>query len=245
MESPKDRILYEHYSRDIVPIIDKNSQSDAEVETRINLLNDHKEFVDSLRQTKRIWKVPWFILIMCLLQISLYFVGNRGIRHHLMFIPDGVNEYWRFFTYMLLHSDILHLLMNVCLQIVIAFPLETEQSHWKVAVIYIIGGFAGSLATLCLQPQLSLMGASAGVYALLMTHIPHTIKNFYSLDHRYLRVSALMILFLSDICFTTFHVLINHNTNPRICVEAHVAGAISGLLMGFLIFSRLAKGQII
>ncbi|XP_013110057.1 rhomboid-related protein 1 isoform X3 [Stomoxys calcitrans] len=195
MESPKDRILIEPCLPVIAPVIIQTSHGDAEAETRINLLNGDKEFVDSLRQNKRIWKIPWFILIMC------------------------------------------------SLQLVIAFCLETEQSHWKVAVIYVIGGISGSMATSCLQPQLSLMGASAGVYALLMSHIPHTLKNFHSLDHRYLRILALMILFLSDICFTTFHVLINHNTNPRICLEAHVAGAMAGLIMGFVIYNTLTKSS--
>ncbi|XP_013110056.1 rhomboid-related protein 1 isoform X2 [Stomoxys calcitrans] len=177
------------------------------------------------------------------LKVSLHLMANRCVRQQLMFMPDGAREYWRFVTYMLLHSDILHLTMNICLQLVIAFCLETEQSHWKVAVIYVIGGISGSMATSCLQPQLSLMGASAGVYALLMSHIPHTLKNFHSLDHRYLRILALMILFLSDICFTTFHVLINHNTNPRICLEAHVAGAMAGLIMGFVIYNTLTKSS--
>ncbi|XP_061386287.1 rhomboid-related protein 1-like, partial [Musca vetustissima] len=173
--------------------------------------------------------------------ISMYLIDNRCIRQHLMFMPNAVHEYWRYFTYMLLHSDILHLMMNICLQFFIAFCLESEQSHWKVATIYISGGISGSLATRYLQPELSLMGASAGVYALLMSHIPHLLKNFPLLAHRYLRILALMILFLSDICFTTFHILINHNTNPRICVEAHVAGAVIGLIFGFFIYSSQAK----
>ncbi|XP_065356682.1 rhomboid-related protein 2 [Calliphora vicina] len=209
-------------------------------ETNLNLLNhakkvEHKEFINDLEYNKRIWKVPWFILIMCFLQISLYWIAC--MRQQLMFMPETINEYWRYFTYMLLHSDVLHLSMNVCLQFVIGFCLESEQGHLKVACIYVIGGVAGSLATLYLQPQLSLMGASAGVYAMLMSHIPHLLKNFHNLPYRYLRILALVILFISDMCFTTFHVLINHNTNPRICLEAHAAGAISGVVFGFLIFS--------
>ncbi|XP_073825588.1 serine protease rhomboid 6 [Musca autumnalis] len=234
MPTTGDPILYEECPKEFLcPVIIQSSKENVEEETSVKLLVDHKEFVDSLRRTKRTWKVPWFILIMCSVQISLYFIDNRCIRQHLMFMPNGVNEYWRYFTYMLLHSDVLHLMMNICLQLVIAFCLESEQSHWKVATIYISGGISGSLATRYLQPELSLMGASAGVYALLMSHIPHLLRNFHLLVHRYLRILALMILFLSDICFTTFHILINHNTNPRICVEAHIAGALTGVILDF------------
>ncbi|XP_037823139.1 protein rhomboid isoform X1 [Lucilia sericata] len=215
-------------------------------ETNSNLLSDHeqierKDFIDDLEYNKRIWKVPWFILIMCFLQISLYCIANACMRQQLMFMPETINDYWRYFTYMLLHSDVLHLSMNVCLQFVIGFCLESEQGHLRVACIYIIGGIAGSLATLYLQPQLSLMGASAGVYAMLMSHIPHLLKNFHNLPQRYLRILSMVILFISDMCFTTFHVLINHNTNPRICLEAHAAGAISGLVFGFLIYKTNSK----
>ncbi|XP_037823140.1 protein rhomboid isoform X2 [Lucilia sericata] len=180
-------------------------------ETNSNLLSDHeqierKDFIDDLEYNKRIWKVPWFILIMCFLQISLYCIANACMRQQLMFMPETINDYWRYFTYMLLHSDVLHLSMNVCL-----------------------------------QPQLSLMGASAGVYAMLMSHIPHLLKNFHNLPQRYLRILSMVILFISDMCFTTFHVLINHNTNPRICLEAHAAGAISGLVFGFLIYKTNSK----
>ena len=61
------------------------------------------------------------------------------------------------------------------------------------------------------------------------------------MPHRYLRISVVTLLCASDICFTTYHVLINHNTNPRICLEAHAAGAISGLVFGFLVYSRTSN----
>lgn len=70
-----------------------------------------------------------------------------------------------------------------------------------------------------------------------------SLQNFPSLAHRYMRIMALMILFLSDICFTTFHIVINQNTNPRICVEAHVAGALFGLIFGFFIYSSISKAS--
>lgn len=71
MDSTKDCILYETCSKEIVPIAIKSSQPSAEAETRVNLLNDaqHKDFANSLQQRKPTWKIPWFILIMCLIQV--------------------------------------------------------------------------------------------------------------------------------------------------------------------------------
>lgn len=50
---------------------------DLKEETNVRLLNDrseeviaNKELLIILDYNKRIWKVPWFILIMCFLQVS-------------------------------------------------------------------------------------------------------------------------------------------------------------------------------
>ncbi|KAL9929296.1 serine protease rhomboid 6 isoform 2-T2 [Glossina fuscipes fuscipes] len=158
-----------------------NAAEDVKVRKNISTRN--------LMKTKRIWKVPWFLLCICVLQ----------------------------------------LLIGVC--------LEIEQGHLRVAIVYMAGVVSGSLATLYLLPQLSLMGASAGVYGMLMSHLPHLIKNFHYLTYRYLRLTCMVILFLSDVCFTTYHAIANGNMNPRICVEAHIAGAINGFISGFLVYA--------
>ncbi|XP_054744617.1 rhomboid-related protein 1 isoform X3 [Anastrepha obliqua] len=153
-----------------------------------------KIFIDDLTERKRLWRIPWFIIIMC------------------------------------------------CVQCMIGFCLESEQGHWEVGFIYAAGGLSGSLATAYSQPELSLLGASASVYALLASHVPHLMKNYRQLPHRYLRIVSLFILCLSDVGFTAFHYLVNHNMNPRICVEAHIAGGLIGLCFGFLLYSSV-KGQ--
>ncbi|XP_054744615.1 protein rhomboid isoform X1 [Anastrepha obliqua] len=201
-----------------------------------------KIFIDDLTERKRLWRIPWFIIIMCCVQLALFYIANDCIYQRLMFIPGHPYDYWRYFTYALLHSDFIHLLLNVSLQCMIGFCLESEQGHWEVGFIYAAGGLSGSLATAYSQPELSLLGASASVYALLASHVPHLMKNYRQLPHRYLRIVSLFILCLSDVGFTAFHYLVNHNMNPRICVEAHIAGGLIGLCFGFLLYSSV-KGQ--
>lgn len=101
---------------------------------------------------------------------------------------------------MLLHSNALHLALNVVIQLVLALPLEVcilffsknqieivkkykynvdiismqvEQGRIAVASIYLGGGVCGALGASLLQPSLYLVGASAGVYALLTSHLAH------------------------------------------------------------------------
>lgn len=188
------------------------------------------------RGAKYSWRMPWFLIVTSCVQLSVYFIANECLTQRLMLIPGHPDEIWRYFTYTLLHSDLMHLLLNVCLQCLIGFCLECEQHHWRVALIYVAGGVAGSLVTAYLQPELSLLGASACVYALLTSHVPHLALNFRQLPYRYLRIVSLLILCLTDVTLTMYHFLAKHNLNPRICVEAHIAGAVTGLCLGLLLF---------
>lgn len=73
MDTTVEPILREKCSKDLIrPAIVQSSKENAEEETNVKLLTDHKEFVDSLRRTKQPWKVPWFIVIMCSLQVCAY-----------------------------------------------------------------------------------------------------------------------------------------------------------------------------
>lgn len=91
----------------------------------------------------------------------------------LAFSPIRRLELWRYFTYSLLHAGSAHLLINIILQLVIAFLLESEVGHMNVMFVYVFGVLSGSLAA-SVSPAFSLMvGASSGIYSLLMSHIPH------------------------------------------------------------------------
>ncbi|XP_023170777.1 protein rhomboid [Drosophila hydei] len=190
------------------------------------------------QQQRRRWRVPWFLLQMSFLQIALHLIVNACMQRRLIFKPELGHEYWRFVTYMLLHADVWHLGINICLQCFIGVCLELEQGHWRVGVVYVTGGLCGSLANAWLLPELSLLGASAGVYAMLCSHVPHLVLNFSKLSHRIWRIAVLLILLVSNVAYTVFHFCLNHNRNPRISLEAHLGGGLGGLLSGFLIYRR-------
>lgn len=61
------------------------------------------------------------------------------------------------------------------LQCFVGVSLELEQGHCRVGLVYIVGGICGALANAWLQPELLLVGASAGVYAMLCSHVPHLV----------------------------------------------------------------------
>lgn len=45
-----------------------------------------------------------------------------------------------------------------------------------------------------------------------------------------------VVLSLSDIVYAIIHCLCNENKDPKIHITAHVAGAVSGILLGFIFY---------
>lgn len=107
-------------------------------------------------------------------QIFFQFLGPLDLAYQtLAFSPIHKLELWRFFTYALLHAGPAHLVINIILQLVISLPLESEVGLMNLVFVYIFGIFSGSLAA-SISADFSLMvGASSGIYSLLMSHIPH------------------------------------------------------------------------
>lgn len=52
--------------------------------------------------------------------------------------------------------------------------MEKYQGNARIAAVYLISGMLGALGAACVLPDL-IVGASAGVYALLISHIAHVI----------------------------------------------------------------------
>lgn len=90
-----------------------------------------------------------------------------------LFIYNPYRRYeaWRFMTYMLVHVGIMHLMMNLLIQILLGVALELVHHWWRVSLIYLAGVIAGSMGTSLTSPQIFLAGASGGVYALITAHI--------------------------------------------------------------------------
>lgn len=80
-------------------------------------------------------------------------------------------EVWRFVSYMFVHVGIMHIMMNLIIQIFLGVALELVHHWWRVALVYLAGVLAGSMGTSIMNPKIFLAGASGGVYALITAHI--------------------------------------------------------------------------
>ncbi|XP_050078572.1 rhomboid-related protein 2 [Anopheles maculipalpis] len=220
-----------------------DSHSDAKLVDKLRKVNRRKRKQRPASRTAKLlqlcqccpWTVPWSLLIVSALQIAIFTYNNDAINQKLIFSPVKQYEVWRFVTYTFLHAGNVHLVLNIIIQILVAFPLETEQGHGKVLLVYFAGTLAGALGASVFEPTL-MVGASAGVYCLLMSHIPHIIMNFRTLSYRYYRLIAVLMLCISDVMYSIRHCLTKGNLQPRIGVAAHISGALCGLLIGFVVY---------
>lgn len=81
---------------------------------------------------------------------------------------------------MFVHVGIMHLFMNLLIQIMLGVALELVHHWWRVALVYLAGVIAGSMGTSLTSPNIYLAGASGGVYALITAHIATIIMvSFY------------------------------------------------------------------
>ncbi|XP_008214424.1 protein rhomboid isoform X2 [Nasonia vitripennis] len=191
------------------------------------------------RKPKLRIRPPYLMICISIIEITVHCLGDEAtLREWLVYDPRQRVQGWRFISYMLLHSNALHLTLNVVIQLVLATPLEVEQGRFAVGTIYLGGGVCGALGASLLQPNLYLVGASAGVYALLTSHLAHLYLCHGELRYAGWRLGAVLLLAGADVASLPVPALLGCG---RVGWAAHVAGALAGPLLGLAIFPNQSK----
>ncbi|CAH0555917.1 unnamed protein product [Brassicogethes aeneus] len=180
-------------------------------------------------------QIPWAILSTSILQLIFHIFSDKTLQRHLRFEPKKQKEVWRFFSYMLVHDDWYHLVLNILMQCLFAFFVEKKQGKCPVLAVYILGGGTGVLGASCVHPDL-VIGASAGVYALLISMIADIALNFEVIKYKMSRIACIGIIVLSDIIYNVVHFC--SRDEPLISWGAHIVGGATGFLVGLVIFKR-------
>ncbi|XP_015595827.1 protein rhomboid isoform X2 [Cephus cinctus] len=191
------------------------------------------------RKAKFRIRPPYLMICISIIEITIHCLGDETtLRRWLVYDPRQRVQGWRFASYMLLHSNALHLALNVVIQLVLATPLEVEQGRMGVATIYLGGGVCGALGASLLQPSVYLVGASAGVYALLTSHLAHLYLCHGEIRYAGWRLCAVLLLAGADIASLPVPALLGCG---RVGWAAHVAGALAGPLLGLAVFPNQSK----
>lgn len=111
-----------------------------------------------------------FIGLLVLMFLVLTFTGGSTNSFNLIKWGGKFNpliyagEWWRLITPMFLHNGWMHIAANAVMLYIVGPWAEKIYGKWRFALILLIGGFAGNLASFVLNNHLS-VGASTSVFA--------------------------------------------------------------------------------
>ena len=197
---------------------------------------------------------PFFLLCISLSQLGVFIwhvitltnqgktVGPDGPPYIgiLIFDPNRKWEFWRFVTYMFVHSGYFHITFNLLIQLILGLPLEMVHRWWRIFLIYVSGVAAGSLATSITDPEVYLAGASGGVYALIAAHLANVIFNWGEMEFPALRLLAFLLLAGVDTGVAVYYRYVVQ-VETQVSYVAHLAGAVVGLLLGIVVLRNLRE----
>lgn len=146
-------------------------------------------------------------------------------------------EAWRFVSYMFVHVGVMHIVMNLIVQIFLGIALELVHCWWRVSLVYIAGVLAGSMGTSLVNPKTYLAGASGGVYALLTAHVATIIMNWKEMRYACAQLFVFLVFIITDIGTS----IDRHMNDPNDSVGyiAHLSGGVAGLLVGIGVLRNL------
>ena len=139
-------------------------------------------------------------------------------------------EGWRILTCNWLHAGLVHLLFNCGAIWQIGASIERAFGFWRVAVLYILAGWFGTIVSIVFLPGVLSVGASASVFGLVGACWADVLINFCA---RFtLRGSGWCGLLLATVLNLLF------GFTPWVDNFMHLGGMVAGLVIGLALFAR-------
>src|ERR1700688_4089983 len=156
--------------------------------------------------------------------------GQDLVRWGANFGPLTVGgEWWRLLTCVFIHGGLLHIAFNMWCLWDLGRLAESVYGHWTFAAVYFLSGLSASLASVIWNPVILSVGASGAIFGIAGA----LIASFY-LGEFSLPKAAVSGLLRSVLMFAGYNLVFGemsgHTDNA-----AHVAGLVSGLILGALI----------
>jgi rhomboid protease GluP len=134
-------------------------------------------------------------------------------------------QWWRVMTAMLLHGGVEHLVGNCVALLIAGLMLERRLGGAWFAAIFVLGGVAGSLASLVYNPEGTLsVGASGAIMALLVPCLIEAFGNETVYTPKRARLYVLMMVASALI-----------PTDSHIDYRDHLGGAMVGGMFGYVL----------
>jgi len=192
---------------------------------------------------------PIFGIVLML----IHYKASQEFKEKLEFDRHKQDEWWRYFTYSLVHTDESHLYLNLALFVSIGTMLHTTNNTITLLLLYMIGVVSGSLTFYVFDATSQpLVGCSGGVYCLVGASLSTMVLNwredsvilfkywpnrapiaYFGRFGQILRLTAVFLL----ICLEFIPAALRRYQNKDIGVSvvAHSFGFVSGLMVGAMV----------
>ena len=133
---------------------------------------------------------------------------------------------WGALTYMFLHGDIWHLLLNMLVLFFFGPPLERQWGSSEFLKYYLLCGFGGVLLSFVFAPGTSIIGASAAIYGLMFAfawnwpEAPIYVWGIFPVPAKWLVGFFFVLTFISAF----------GSAGGRVAHFAHLGGLVAGLV---------------
>ncbi|NHK26957.1 rhomboid family intramembrane serine protease [Parvularcula flava] len=181
-----------------------------------------------------------FILIAINVVVSLYalYVDQKFLNRCLFSIQRlrRNGEWYRLITASFLHGSILHLLVNMYVLFMFGVAVERELGTTDFLIVYFGSQLAAKGVSLMLnwnKPQYSSLGASGAVSGVLLSYC--TFAPFSMLY--FLGVVPVPAIAVAVIYILYSRIVMNRKSN--VAHEAHLGGAIGGIVLTILLHPEL------
>jgi len=175
---------------------------------------------------------------------SIYAFSNPQIYGNMMLHPYSIHrnrsKWYTVFTSGIIHADWMHLIFNMVTFFYFGFPLEDifvqangPIGHLYFGLLYIVSLFLSDLPTIIQQknnPGYYSLGASGAISAVLFSFIL-----FYPKVELRVFLAIPMPAYVFAVLYIGYCIWASKNSHDRINHDAHLFGALSGLLITILL----------
>ena len=177
-------------------------------------------------------------LVLALLSQNLNIDQNLllqvGAQYNPIIYANPLGEFWRIFTAMFLHFNILHVGLNMLSLFFIGTAVEVFYGKWRYLVIYLGSGIAGGIATFFLTPNAFAAGASGAIFGVF-----GALGIFYVLNRRSL--GAFGGGAITNWLFWLGLNLVWGFATPGIGIWDHIGGLVAGMIIAALLMPRMRR----
>jgi membrane associated rhomboid family serine protease len=111
------------------------------------------------------------VRVLLMANVAAFFLQMTmpGLVNALVFVPQlALTRPWSIVTYMFLHGGLMHIAFNMIALFFFGPRVEERMGPRRFTVLYFLSGFSGAAVSMALSPQSALIGASAGVFGVMM-----------------------------------------------------------------------------